>query len=121
MYYKNGSIKYHGYYINDKMEGKGKYIYEYKDCYYVGDFLNDKEHGKGILYYKKDDTIKYEGDWEITLIDEQKNIWFGIRFNVTRIPYVILIENKNGRFNSQSHYSFRSRKTLLYMYNRRSR
>ena len=27
-------------------------------------------------------------------LDEQSNVWLGIRFNISRIPYIILIENK---------------------------
>ena len=51
-YYKNGTVKYEGEYINDKYEGKGKYFYENGD-FYIGEFLDNMSHGKGIDYYKK--------------------------------------------------------------------
>ena len=60
-YHKNNTIKYDGYFFNDKYEGYGKYIYENGNCY-IGHFINDQRHGKGILYYKNN-TIKYEGNF----------------------------------------------------------
>ena len=47
----------------------------------------------------KTQVIKnFEDEDEISFgsinLDEQKNVWFGLRFNVTKIPYIILIENK---------------------------
>ena len=50
-YYKDGNIKYEGDFVNDKREGKGKYIWEDGE-YYIGEWLNDYMHGKGIEYYK---------------------------------------------------------------------
>ena len=49
MYYKKGKIEYIGYFVNDKFEGKGKYIYEDGE-YYIGQWLNDNKNGKGIVY-----------------------------------------------------------------------
>ena len=49
MYYKNKNIKYEGEYVNNKMEGNGKYIFE-NDNYYEGQFMNGLKHGKGISY-----------------------------------------------------------------------
>ena len=49
MYYKNNTIKYEGEYVNNKMEGNGKYIFE-NDNYYEGQFMNGLKHGKGISY-----------------------------------------------------------------------
>ena len=60
-YYKNGDIKYEGYFVNDKYEGDGKYIYE-NGNYYIGPFMNGLSHGKGILYYKNG-SVKYEGNF----------------------------------------------------------
>ena len=40
LYYKNGNIKYEGYFIDDKKEGNGKYIYE-SGNYYIGEWKND--------------------------------------------------------------------------------
>ena len=61
IYYKNGTIKYEGDFVNDKLEGMGKYIYENGE-YYIGQFVKGLRHGKGIEYYKNN-TIKYEGDY----------------------------------------------------------
>ena len=60
-YYKNGSIKYEGDFVNGKFEGNGKYIWE-KGEYYIGQWKNELRHGKGIEYYKNG-SIKYEGDF----------------------------------------------------------
>ena len=62
-------------------------------------YVNNCEYCKMALKTLKTQVIKnFEDEDEISFgsinLDEQKNIWFGIRFNVTRIPYVILIENK---------------------------
>ena len=46
-YYKNGNIKYDGYFINDIYDGIGKYYYENGE-YYDGEFKNDLRNGKGI-------------------------------------------------------------------------
>ena len=61
MNYKNGKIKYEGYFINDKYEGYGIRIYENNE-YYIGEYLNGLRHGKGTEYYKNG-KIKYEGDF----------------------------------------------------------
>ena len=61
IYYKNGKIKYDGEFINDKLEGKGKYISENGD-YYIGEFKKGLKHGKGTIYYKNIST-KYDGEF----------------------------------------------------------
>ena len=61
IYYKNGTIKYDGYFDNDKFEGMGKYIYENGD-YYIGQFSNGSKRGKGREYYKNG-KIKIEGEF----------------------------------------------------------
>ena len=48
----NGNILFEGYYINDKKEGIGKYIWENGE-YYIGQYKNGLRNGKGILYYSK--------------------------------------------------------------------
>ena len=58
IYNKN---QYEGGYINDKFEGKGKYIYENGDLY-IGEWKRGLREGNGILYYKNG-NIKYEGGW----------------------------------------------------------
>ena len=60
MYYANGNIMYEGDFVNDKFEGKGKYIWEDGE-YYIGQFKNGvRSHGKGEEYYSNG-SIKYEG------------------------------------------------------------
>ena len=50
-----------GNFVNGKLEGKGKYIWE-NGNYYIGQFKNGKKNGKGIIYYKNG-NIMYEGDF----------------------------------------------------------
>ena len=50
-----------GNFINGKLEGNGKFIWE-NGNYYIGQFKNGKKHGKGIIYFK-DGNIAYEGDF----------------------------------------------------------
>ena len=50
-----------GNFVNGKLEGKAKYIWE-NGNYYIGQFKNGKKNGKGIIYYKNG-NIMYEGDF----------------------------------------------------------
>ena len=59
--YNNGNILYIGDFINNKIEGIGKFIWE-DGNYYIGEWKNNMKHGKGAIYYKNG-TIKYEGDF----------------------------------------------------------
>ncbi len=61
MYYKNDDIKYDGEFINDKFEGKGKFIYE-DGKYYIGQWSDDLLNGKGTLYYTNG-KIENEGNF----------------------------------------------------------
>ena len=61
LFYKNGNIKYEGDWINDEIEGNGKYYWEDGE-YYIGQFKNGLRNGKGIKYYSNG-NIKYEGNW----------------------------------------------------------
>ena len=61
IYYVNDELKYDGDFVNDKAEGKGKYIFENGD-YYIGQFSNNNKHGEGIAY-SKDGTVIYEGSF----------------------------------------------------------
>ena len=47
-FYKNGKLKYEGYFINDVYEGDGKYFYENGDVY-IGQFKNGKANGDGCI------------------------------------------------------------------------
>ena len=53
--------QYEGEYVNDKFEGKGKYIYDNGE-YYIGEWKNGLRNGKGKIY-NKNGNIKYEGDF----------------------------------------------------------
>ena len=59
--YNNGNILYIGDFINNKIEGIGKFIWE-DGNYYIGEWKNNMKHGRGTIYYKNG-TIKYEGDF----------------------------------------------------------
>ena len=61
LYYKNGDIKYDGYFVKDKYEGTGKFFWK-DGNFYDGQWLNGHKHGKGIEYYKNG-KIKYDGDF----------------------------------------------------------
>ena len=60
IYYKNGNIKYKGYFVCDKFEGNGKYIKE-NGQYYIGEWKINKLHGKGKEY--KDGKLIFEGEY----------------------------------------------------------
>ena len=61
LYYSDGKIQYEGDFVNEKYEGKGKYIYE-NGRYYIDEFKSNWKHGKGILYYS-DGKINYDGNF----------------------------------------------------------
>ena len=69
MYYKNRIIKYEGDFINNKYEGKGKYIFKDGE-YYIGEWKSGLKNGKGIIYFKNG-NIRYEGDF---INDNQKDM-----------------------------------------------
>ena len=71
-YYKNGSIKYDGYWNNDLPEGNGKFI-DKKGDYYIGPFKQGLKHGSGIEYYKNGEK-KYEGDF-VNGLKEGKGVY----------------------------------------------
>lgn len=62
-------------------------------------YANNCQYCTMALKILKNQIVKnFEDEDEIYFgsinLDEQKNIWLGLRFNVTRIPHVVLIENK---------------------------
>ena len=61
LYYKNGNIKYEGNYLNDKKDGKGKYIFE-DGNYYIGHWKNDLKNGTGSEYDKNGNII-FKGEY----------------------------------------------------------
>ena len=54
-------MTYDGYFVNDKYDGEGKYIWTNGE-YYKGQGSKGERNGKGTDYYK-DGTIRYEGDF----------------------------------------------------------
>ena len=77
--------------LQNSIEAKSKLflIFYISNCPYCA-------HAIKVL---KEDIIKnYEDEDEINFatvnLDKQSNIWLGVRFNITRIPYIILIEDK---------------------------
>lgn len=59
LYYKDGTIKYEGDFIEGKFEGTGKYTFE-SGNYYIGEWSDNKMNGIG-KYYNKDGTVKHDG------------------------------------------------------------
>ena len=62
-------------------------------------YANNCQYCTMALKILKNQIVKnFEDEDEISFgsinLDEQKNIWLGLRFNVTKIPYVVLIEKK---------------------------
>ena len=70
-YYKNGSVKYEGDFINDVVEGNGKLISE-NNYYYIGEIKNNSLNGKGILYYK-DDRVGIKANFWMGNMNEMGN------------------------------------------------
>ena len=83
-YYSNGNILYEGDFINDKFEGKGKYIYD------DGDYKNGLRNGKGIIYYKNG-NIMSEGGY----INDKKG---GMENIFGKIVHIILENGKMVQF-----------------------
>ena len=54
-------MTYEGEFVNDKYDGKGKYIWKNEE-YYIGEWSKGERNGKGTDYYK-DNKIRYEGDF----------------------------------------------------------
>ena len=71
--YTNGD-SYEGDWINNKRNGKGKYIWKDGDIY-EGDWANNKRIGKGRMLYANGDS--FEGDWTDT---DKNREWFGNSF-----------------------------------------
>ena len=112
-YYKNGGIKYDGYWSNDLPEGEGKFI-DKKGHYYIGPFKQGLKHGKGVEYYPNGEK-KYEGDF-VNGKKEGKGIY---RYDLDDVGlgyYVGFLKNdkfegkgqeyfKNGKINFDGYYA----------------
>jgi antitoxin component YwqK of YwqJK toxin-antitoxin module len=71
-YFKNGTIKAVGNYVDDQMEGEWKFFRETGELWQVGSFSAGKKNGSWVRYDRKQ-TIEYKADF----IDdkEQKNVY----------------------------------------------
>ena len=49
-----------------------------------------KSEEQVIKNYEDEDEIEFGS----VNLDKQSNVWLGVRFNITKIPFIILIENK---------------------------
>ena len=57
----NNNIMHEGDFVNDQLDGKGKY-YDKDGSYYIGQFSKGMKHGKGKDYYI-DGNIQYDGEY----------------------------------------------------------
>jgi thioredoxin-related protein len=62
-------------------------------------YINHCSYCAHSIKVLKEQVIKnYEDEDEIEFgsvnLDKQSNVWLGVRFNITKIPFIILIENK---------------------------
>ena len=61
LYDGNGRIVYDGDFINDKLDGEGRFNYDNGACY-IGQFKKSLKHGRGVLCGRNGDII-YQGDF----------------------------------------------------------
>ena len=77
--------------LKNSIESKSKLflIFHVKKCPFCDHVIKILKE-RIINNYEDEDEINFG----IVNLDRQSNIWLGIRFNITRIPFIILIENK---------------------------
>ena len=73
--------------LSVKTDSKLFLIFYVKNCQYCTHALQILKN-KIVKNFEDEDEISFGS----INLDEQKNVWQGLRFNVTRIPYIILIE-----------------------------
>ena len=66
-------------------------------------YINHCSYCAHSIKVLKEQVIKnYDDEDEIEFgsvnLDKQSNVWLGVRFNITKIPFIILIENKRNEF-----------------------
>jgi hypothetical protein len=74
IYLRDGRLKYQGDFVNNKLEGYGKYIFEDGD-YYIGDFFNNLQHGKGKIYLKNGELL-FQGEFIKDRIEGTGKLFF---------------------------------------------
>ena len=72
---------------------------EAKSKLFIIFYINNCPYRPHSLKVLKEKIINnYEDEDEINFatvnLDRQSNVWLGVRFNIIRIPFIILIENK---------------------------
>ena len=90
--------------IKNSNESKFKLflIFHVKNCHYCTHALKILNE-QIIKHFDEEDEIFF-GSIDL---DNQLNVWLGVRFNITKIPYIILIkDNKMYQFESQFEESF---------------
>ena len=77
-----GGEEYDGEWVDDKMEGQGRYVFA-SGSTYTGNWKAGMMHGKGLK--KNPDGTYYDGEWEQnlyhgegTFVDEDKCVWTGL-------------------------------------------
>ena len=77
--------------LKNSIESKSKLflIFHVKKCPFCDHVIRILKE-RIINNYEDEDEINFG----VVNLDRQSNIWLGIRFNITRIPFIILIENK---------------------------
>jgi hypothetical protein len=60
--WKNDGNIYEGFFLHNKMDGKGKYIWKDNGNVYEGEYKDGKKHGFGVI--KENDKIIYEGEFQ---------------------------------------------------------
>ena len=91
--------------INNAIEFNYKLflIFHVRNCPYCAHALKVLKE-KVIKHYDNDQNNIFFGSIDL---NSQSNFWLGYRFNITKIPYIILIENKKMyHFESQIEESF---------------
>ena len=77
--------------LKNSIEAKSKlflifFVNQCPYCEHAINILNDRIIGN----YEDEDEINFG----IVNLDKSSNVWLGVRFNITRIPFIVLIENK---------------------------
>ena len=91
--------------IQDSGQGRKKLflIFYVKNCQYCMHSLRVLKN-KIVEHFEEEDEITFG----VVNLDSQANIWLGIRFNITHIPYIIMIEN-----NKLYHYESQFEESLV--------
>lgn len=77
--------------LQNSIESKSKLfiIFYINQCPYCMHSINVLKE-KIVYNYEEEDEINFA----LVNLDKQSNVWLGVRFNITRIPFIVLIENK---------------------------